>query len=390
MRPFLPLFLVLNGLAFLNVACQEEEAPPGPIHAQPGGNEAGDDDTSVVDDDSTPVTDDDSTPPPGDDDTSPPYSGPLGWIGSPCASVSDCPYEGAVCITDGYPEGMCAQACSGSCPDAEGYPVTFCVDDTWLSGTAATLGDGTCHSRCDFSIFPGAGCREGYGCVPVTRASESWTQTYSCLPNQATALPQCYLDLAARGVGFEPTIIADTHPEDHPELTCHVENALYLTTPVLGVDLRYYYNEEPDRVTISCEGGHAIADTANDLYPYGVVELVHVGTYGCRTISGSSSLSQHGLGNALDINGFIFDDGTYIQVYYHWEDGDSSPESWEGQFLYDAVHRWYDGWYWNIILTPEYNSDHDNHFHVDMTEGSHSLHFTGEDGPYLGTFDGVE
>jgi hypothetical protein len=24
---------------------------------------------------------------------------------------------------------------------------------------------------------------------------------------------------------------------------------------------------------------------------------------------------------------------------------------------------------WNIILTPEYNADHDDHFHVDLTPG---------------------
>jgi hypothetical protein len=28
---------------------------------------------------------------------------------------------------------------------------------------------------------------------------------------------------------------------------------------------------------------------------------------------------------------------------------------------------------WNIVLTPNYNADHRNHFHVDLTDGANTI-----------------
>lgn len=310
----------------------------------------------------------------------------LGWIGSPCDGVEDCPYEGAVCLPSeaGWPAGTCSLECTSSCPDEAGFPVTSCVENGALPSSAGS--SGTCLSRCDTALYPGTGCRSGYGCARVGRADAALTDVYACLPGAASELGPCREELAARGVGFEPTVREDEHPADASWLTCHVEDPVWLISPVQGVELRYFYDDEPGRALVDCVTAHAVADMHEDVGPLGVYETVHVGTYTCRTISGSSSLSQHGLGKALDINGFTFDDGTRVTVLDHWEDGDATPDTWAGAFLHEAVHRWYDAWIWNIILTPEYNADHDNHFHVDMTDGSHALYLLEGEGPphYLG------
>ena len=60
-----------------------------------------------------------------------------------------------------------------------------------------------------------------------------------------------------------------------------------------------------------------------------------------------------------------------------WEHTDS-PRTEAGRWMYDAAYRWYDERYWNIILTPNYNAAHDDHFHVDLTPG----------GDYVGVTDG--
>lgn len=367
---------ISTGLLLL-AACapgwSEGDAVP-PVTSPPGGDDGAVSGlrTAVAPFDPPELADDDSAPDPG----------LPGWIGSPCEADTDCPYDGAVCLTDGFPSGMCTQACDLYCPDEDGYPVTFCVDGGWLPASAAALGDGACHSRCDFELYPPTGCRDGYGCAHVSRANEPGTEGWACLAGRASELPACYQELADRGLAFEPTFVADGHPSDHPELTCHLQDPLYLIPPVLGIEIRYISHSEPDRVLVDCDTAHAIADTALDVAPEGVTELIHIGTYNCRTISGTSTLSQHALGRAIDIGGFTFEDGTTVTVYDHWEDGDAAPDTDEGLFLYDAVHRWYDDWIWNIILTPEYNDDHDDHFHVDMSEGSHTLHFTSE--RYLG------
>ncbi|MFH2010148.1 MAG: extensin family protein [bacterium] len=309
-------------------------------------------------------------------------TGPTGFIGSPCDTVADCTYADAVCLTDGFPNGTCSQACDLYCPDEDGHPTTFCVAAGELPPAGAALGDGACLSRCDFGFFPDTGCRPDYGCVAAARANEPGTVTYSCLPGEETDLTQCQLDLAARGVSFEPTVIPDEHPSTHPNLTCHIEDPVYVNSPIHDVELRTSGGSPSARILASCIMAHAVVDTIDDVKPFGVVALRHMGTYNCRVIAGTSTLSEHSFATAIDIAGFDFDDATLYTVFDDWEHDTANPVTPGGIFLYEAAHRWFDGYYWNIILTPNYNVDHDDHFHVDMTPGSHFLGFT--DGRYIG------
>jgi hypothetical protein len=93
-------------------------------------------------------------------------------------------------------------------------------------------------------------------------------------------------------------------------------------------------------------------------------------------------LSRHGYGDAIDIYGFRFDDGRVWTLVDHWEHDTDAPDTEAAAFLYNAAHRWYDDWIWNIILTPNYNDAHDNHFHVDLSPGWHDLSVRG--GRYIG------
>ena len=351
-----------------------------------------DDDSADVgdDDDSTepPGDDDDSTEPPGDDDDSTPLDdGPEGFIGSPCDSDLDCDFDGSACMFEGegFPRGWCTKPCDLYCPDATGNPTTFCVESAEFAGqeqAAADLGDGACSSRCDFEYFPATGCRPDYGCVVAARANESWTEKYVCLPNRGTDLSQCHLDLAARGVAFEPTLIADDSPSTHPNLTCSIIDPIYVKSPVFGVDLLYYDGNPTNSVLAACEMGHALADMIEDVIPYGVSDLRHIGTYNCRVISGTDTLSRHSFADAIDIYGFGFNDGTIYTLIDDWEHDTTNPTSPGGAFLYEAAYRWYDAYIWNIILTPNFNSAHDNHFHVDLTPGSDFIQLT--DGRFIG------
>jgi hypothetical protein len=303
--------------------------------------------------------------------------GPLGYIGSPCETVADCNYQGAVCLTDGFPDGICTMACDQFCPDQDGYPMTFCVEAADLPPAAAALGDGACFARCNFLYFPDTGCRAGYGCVAATRANEPGVELYVCLPNVQSELGQCYYDLAARDVGFEPTIRADDHPSTHPNLTCHIEDPLYLFSPLHGVELQNYGGTETPRVLTACNMAHALTSTIDDVIPHGVDALRHMGTYNCRVIAGTDTLSRHAFADAIDIGAFHFTDDTLYTLFDHWEHNTTNPQTPGGIFLYEAAHRWFDDWIWNIILTPNYNTAHDDHFHVDLTPSSHFIGFRG-------------
>lgn len=328
------------------------------------------DDTSVANDD----TSDTGLPDTGESliDT-----GPRGWIGSACESNSECDYDGGVCLTDDYPNGMCSLDCDLYCPDEDGYPVTFCTDEIDLGS------GGGCVSRCDYGLFPEDGCRPGYGCVLSQRANEPSTEKYVCLPNRESQVgSDCLDELTKRGIAFTPTTHTVEHPDGHPNLDCTIEDPVYLKSPVHGVRLAYYTGSETSSVLMSCEGALAVSDTIQDVKPEGVVGLQHIGTYNCRTISGTSTLSRHAYGDAIDIYGFEFENGKVWTLIDDWEHNTSNPSTAAGSFLYDAAYRWHDDRIWTIILTPNYNSAHDNHFHVDRTPNADYIGAT--DGFYIG------
>jgi hypothetical protein len=378
--------LLLALLGVLVAACptstprdDDDSVAIPPLRDDDDSTVADDDDSTVADDDDDSTVadddDDDETPPPIDD-------GPTGFIGSPCTSNADCSYDGGACLfeDEGFPRGTCSAGCDLYCPDEAGHPATFCVEGAEFvpnEPAAEDLGDGACMSRCDFEVFGDTGCRPDYSCVVTARANQPGTEKYACLPNRTTDLTSCHLSLAARGIAFEPTIIPLDHPSTHPNLDCFIEDPVYILSPLLGVDLLYYDGNPTERVLAACDMAHALADTVLDVAPYGVVDLRHIGTYNCRVISGTDTLSRHSFADAIDIYGFGFGDGTLYTLVDDWEHDTTNPTSPGGAFLYESAYRWFDDDIWSIILTPNYNAAHDNHFHVDLTPGSDYIGLAG-------------
>lgn len=292
------------------------------------------------------------------------------WIGGPCMQDGDCAYEGGLCLREdeGFPCGTCSQSCAMLCPDLDGAPETFCVDGSDV-GIEPT---GYCLSKCDPELLPGNGCRDGYECAALSRFMEPGTTAGVCVPEGYwEPMTACQHALVDRGVAFVPTTHELDHPDGHPELDCIIVDPVLLYSPVLGVDLRGG-GGDTDPVLVACETAIAIADTAQiatDMAPIGAHEIIHYGTYNCRVIAGTSTLSNHAEARAIDIAGFVLDDGSQLTVLADWEDGVAMPVTPEGQWLRGFTDVLWETMTWNIILTPEYNADHDNHFHVDLTPG---------------------
>lgn len=90
-----------------------------------------------------------------------------------------------------------------------------------------------------------------------------------------------------------------------------------------------------------------------------VTEIIHFGSYACRTIRGSSATSEHATANAFDIVGFRFPSGKLITLKQQWQGSQPSAE-----FLREVRDGACD--YFNLVLSPDYNADHHDHLHVDM------------------------
>ncbi|NYZ12648.1 extensin family protein [Azospirillum sp. RWY-5-1] len=107
---------------------------------------------------------------------------------------------------------------------------------------------------------------------------------------------------------------------------------------------------------------HALQPAAEAHFGSRVVGVRHLGTYSCRNLYGRAEgrRSEHATGNAIDIAGFTLADGTRIALPADWDSADPRKAA----FLRDARNgacRFFD-----VVLGPDYNAAHRDHFHLDM------------------------
>lgn len=105
---------------------------------------------------------------------------------------------------------------------------------------------------------------------------------------------------------------------------------------------------------------HNLQPSARQHFNQSVARVIHFGSYACRNIyhDVSGRRSEHAKANALDVAGFVLADGTRITLAQDWRRGA------KGAFLRDVrdgACRFFD-----VVLGPDYNAAHRDHFHFDM------------------------
>jgi hypothetical protein len=107
---------------------------------------------------------------------------------------------------------------------------------------------------------------------------------------------------------------------------------------------------------------HGVQPAAQATFGQRVASITHMGGYACRNIIGNplwkTFRSTHAQAHAIDISGFVLADGRRITVAKAWA-GDSA----EARFL-RLVHKSACR-YFRIVLGPDYNKAHHDHFHFD-------------------------
>jgi hypothetical protein len=98
----------------------------------------------------------------------------------------------------------------------------------------------------------------------------------------------------------------------------------------------------------------------------GVKEIEIMGSYDCRPVNNrpGNKVSEHGRGKAVDIGGFILNDGEVINVLWHWGKGQ------QGKLL--KAIQWTACRSFGTVLGPGANSYHRNHFHFDTGKPTES------------------
>ncbi|MCX5744223.1 MAG: extensin family protein [Proteobacteria bacterium] len=121
------------------------------------------------------------------------------------------------------------------------------------------------------------------------------------------------------------------------------------------------------------------------LRAHGVVEVADYGIYNYRCIGGgappcANGISQHAMATAIDLAAFTTTSGDTAVVNDDWvidpdpqETCAAPTEPGKDTFLHQLICALDAARVWNIILTPNYNADHRNHFHVDLTPATHFI-----------------
>lgn len=127
----------------------------------------------------------------------------------------------------------------------------------------------------------------------------------------------------------------------------------------------------------------SLARAASFMRERRIVEVTDYGIYNYRCIGGGTppdcpnGISQHAYATAIDLAGFTDVDDTYYSVNDDWvidpeseETCEAASEPGKDAFLHELICALKGAAIWNIVLTPNYNAAHRNHFHVDLSPDS--------------------
>jgi len=106
---------------------------------------------------------------------------------------------------------------------------------------------------------------------------------------------------------------------------------------------------------------HALQPASAAVYGQKVTRVDHLGSFACRNMYGreSGARSQHATASALDIAGFRLADGRAVSVLKDWPRNNA-----DAQFLRQVRDGACD--MFSVVLSPDYNAAHRNHFHLDV------------------------
>lgn len=116
--------------------------------------------------------------------------------------------------------------------------------------------------------------------------------------------------------------------------------------------------------TVAAWARYGVDRAAKQMLGSGLAKVETFGSYSCRNVAGSSRRSAHSNANALDVSGFVLADGRQITVKDDWNGGTEAERRFLRVVQASACKRF------GTVLGPEYNAAHEDHFHVELGEGS--------------------
>jgi hypothetical protein len=185
---------------------------------------------------------------------------------------------------------------------------------------------------------------------------------------------ECETELTTRKIAFK---------REAP--TRGVRAPVRLSGPLHGVEFRTNLRDAQRATTpweiADCRIVLALDDFAEILARHDIVEVRHYSIYRVapKDWPEGKDAMRHNGGLAIDAARFIAKDGSYLDVDKHFNGaigdktcGDKAaphPATTEATRLRAILCEAVDHKLFNVVLTPNYNRPHKNHFHLEVTDG---------------------
>lgn len=148
--------------------------------------------------------------------------------------------------------------------------------------------------------------------------------------------------------------------DSDPDAACPLSNTLRVQGGAVALSSSFLASC-PLAVAFALFERHALQPAAQAAYGQRVARVDHLGSFACRNMYSRENgfRSQHATANALDIAGFRLADGRSISVLKDWP-----KENPDARFLRQVREGACDTF--NVVLSPDYNAAHRDHFHLDV------------------------
>ncbi|MDH7975694.1 extensin family protein [Sphingomonas sp. AR_OL41] len=165
----------------------------------------------------------------------------------------------------------------------------------------------------------------------------------------------CFADLSREDIRFSPMVDRDYGGG------CRVIGAVQLIDIGIPVtNLKAMRCELADAFTGWTR--HAVVPAAYQILGSELVRVESMGSYACRNVIGAGGpekLSGHAIANAVDVSGFVLQDGRRITVEQGWRSADPRIRAFFAAIHTSACKRF------GTVLSPDYNAAHYNHLHLE-------------------------
>jgi hypothetical protein len=167
--------------------------------------------------------------------------------------------------------------------------------------------------------------------------------------------PECLVALRDAPVVHKP--VSDRRMSEG----CGFSNAVEVTRSSVAFS-RSFTATCPLMVAWALFETHVLHPAARRHLGQDVARVTHLGTYACRNINHREAgrRSEHASANAIDISGFVLADGRQISLEKDWTAGDLRRTAFLRE-VRDGACEFFD-----VVLGPDYNEAHRDHFHFDM------------------------